>query len=40
MVYDNLKKAIAMDASYKSQAKDDLEFAKFSKTAEFQNAIK
>jgi len=40
MVYDNLKKAIALDASYRAQAKDDLEFAKFAKTAEFENAIK
>jgi tetratricopeptide (TPR) repeat protein len=40
MVYDNLKKAIAQDASFKAQAKDDLEFAKFAKTAEFENAIK
>ncbi|NVN93805.1 MAG: hypothetical protein HXX18_00840 [Bacteroidetes bacterium] len=40
VVYDNLKKAIALDASYKAQAKEDLEFAKIAKTAEFENAIK
>ncbi len=40
MVNDNLKKAIAMDASFRAQAKDDLEFAKYAKTAEFENAIK
>ncbi|MFZ4740892.1 MAG: tetratricopeptide repeat protein [Bacteroidales bacterium] len=40
MVYDNLKNAIAQDASFKAQAKEDLEFAKFANTAEFENAIK
>ncbi len=39
-VYENLKLAIAKDASYRAQAKDDLEFAKFKTTAEFENAIK
>lgn len=40
MVYENLKNAIAKDASLKNQAKDDLEFAKFANNAEFLNAIK
>ena len=40
MVYENLKNAIAKNASYKAQAKDDLEFAKFANNAEFLNAIK
>jgi tetratricopeptide (TPR) repeat protein len=39
-IYSNLKQAVGMDASYKAQAKDDLEFAKFKNTAEFENAIK
>ncbi|MCX6231949.1 MAG: hypothetical protein NTZ33_10435 [Bacteroidetes bacterium] len=39
-IYSNLKQAVAMDASYKAQAKDDLEFVKFKNTAEFENAIK
>jgi len=40
MVYENLKNAIAKDATFRNQAKDDLEFAKFNKNAEFLNAIK
>lgn len=39
-VYENLKNAVNLDASLKNQAKEDLEFSKFSKTAEFLNAIK
>jgi len=39
-VYENLKNAINLDSSLKNQAKEDLEFSKFSKTAEFLNAIK
>ncbi len=39
-VYYNLKKAIAQDASFKAQAKEDLEFAKFANTAEFLNVTK
>ena len=40
LVYENLKNAIALDQSLKQQAKDDLEFAKLSKNAEFLNAVK
>lgn len=40
MVYENLKNAVAKDASLKAVAKEDLEFAKFSNNAEFLNAIK
>lgn len=39
-VFENLKNAINLDSSLKNQAKEDLEFSKFSKTAEFLNAIK
>ncbi len=40
MLYDNLKKAIQADASYRSQAKDDREFLKYFEAAEFKDAIK
>ena len=40
LIYENLPKAIAADASYKNQANDDREFLKYSTSAEFQNAIK
>lgn len=39
-VYENLKNAISLDASLRNQAKEDLEFSKFSKSAEFLNAVK
>jgi len=39
MMLDNLKKACQMDAKYKSQAKDDREFIKFSSSGDFTNAI-
>ncbi len=40
MVYDNLKKAIASDASYKAQAATDREFLRFFDKAEFQAIVK
>ena len=40
VIYENLPKAIAADASYRAQAKDDREFLKFNTSADFQNAIK
>lgn len=40
MIYENLPKAIAAEASYRAQAKDDREFLKYNTTTEFQNAIK
>lgn len=40
MIYENLPKAIALDASYRTQAADDREFLKFNTTSEFLNAIK
>ncbi|MBO4690697.1 MAG: tetratricopeptide repeat protein [Paludibacteraceae bacterium] len=39
-VYSNLKDAIAKDASFKSRAKEDIEFAKFAEEADFQAIIK
>ena len=40
LIYENLPKAIAEDASYREQAKDDREFLKYNENAEFLNAIK
>jgi tetratricopeptide (TPR) repeat protein len=40
LIYENLPKAIAADASYRGQAKDDREFLKYNTSAEFLNAIK
>ena len=39
-VYSNLKEAIAKDASFKTRAAEDIEFAKFAEEAEFQAIIK
>ena len=38
-VYENLKEAIAKDASYKKMAKKDAEFKKYKKTSQFQALI-
>jgi outer membrane protein OmpA-like peptidoglycan-associated protein len=40
MMYDNLKKAIEADASYKAQAKEDREFLKYFNATDFQNIVK
>jgi tetratricopeptide (TPR) repeat protein len=40
MIYENLPKAITLDASYRDQAKDDREFLKWNTGADFLNAIK
>ncbi len=40
MVFENLKKAVAGNASYKETAKEDREFFKYYGNADFQNAIK
>ncbi len=40
MVFENLKKAISGDESYKDKAKDDMEFLKYYSNPDFQNAIK
>ncbi|MFA4853388.1 MAG: tetratricopeptide repeat protein [Bacteroidales bacterium] len=40
LIYENLPKAIAADASYRDQAKDDREFLKYNTGSEFLNAIK
>ena len=40
MLYDNLKKAIAAEPSYKAQAKEDREFFKFFNSTDFQNIVK
>jgi tetratricopeptide (TPR) repeat protein len=40
LIYENLPKAIAADAAYRDQARDDREFLKFNTSAEFLNAIK
>ena len=39
-VYENLKSAIAQDASLKARATQDIEFAKFAEDAEFQAIVK
>ena len=39
-VYANLKSAIAQDASMKTRAAQDIEFAKFAEEAEFQAIVK
>ena len=39
-VYENLKSAIAQDASLKARAAQDIEFAKFAEDAEFQAIVK
>ncbi|MBO4454464.1 MAG: tetratricopeptide repeat protein, partial [Paludibacteraceae bacterium] len=39
-VYDNLKEAIAKDASFKARAQEDIEFAKYAEDAEFQAIVK
>ena len=40
MMCDNLKKAIALDANYRGQAKDDREFLKYFSNSQFTDAIK
>jgi tetratricopeptide (TPR) repeat protein len=40
VVFENLKKAIIADPSYKETAKEDREFLKYYSNADFQNAIK
>jgi tetratricopeptide (TPR) repeat protein len=40
MVFENLKKAISAEASYREMAKDDREFLKYYSNPDFQNAIK
>jgi tetratricopeptide (TPR) repeat protein len=40
LIYENLPKAIAADAAYRDQARDDREFLKYNTSAEFLNAIK
>jgi tetratricopeptide (TPR) repeat protein len=40
MVFENLKKAIAGDGTYRETAKEDREFLKYYSNADFQNAIK
>jgi len=40
MLYDNLKKAIAADNSYKAQAKEDREFFKYFSATDFQSIVK
>jgi tetratricopeptide (TPR) repeat protein len=40
MIYENLPKAIAADAAYRDQARDDREFLKYNTTPEFESAIK
>ncbi|MPM04608.1 hypothetical protein SDC9_50886 [bioreactor metagenome] len=40
MLYDNLKKAIAAEPSYKAQAKEDREFFKYFNSTDFQNIVK
>lgn len=40
MLYDNLKKAIAAESSYKAQAKEDREFFKYFNSTDFQNIVK
>jgi tetratricopeptide (TPR) repeat protein len=40
MVFENLKKAISGDATYRETAKEDREFLKYYSNADFQNAIK
>lgn len=40
LIYENLPKAFAADASYRDQAKDDREFLKYNTSSEFLNAIK
>ena len=40
MVIDNLKVAVAKDASYKKYAATDMEFAKYFKNADFQAVLK
>lgn len=39
MLYDNLKKAIELDPTYKERAKNDLEFYNFTDKAEFQDIV-
>ena len=39
-VYNNLKKAVAMDASLKARAAKDIEFAKFAEDGQFQAIVK
>ena len=40
MIAENLKNAIAADAKYREQAKDDREFLKFFNNAQFMDAVK
>lgn len=40
MMYDNLKKAIAADATFKAQAKEDREFLKYFNATDFQTIVK
>lgn len=40
MMYDNLKKAVAGDPSFKAQAKEDREFLKYFNNTDFQNIVK
>jgi len=40
MVFENLKKAISLDGTYRETAKEDREFLKYYSNADFQNAIK
>lgn len=40
MMYDNLKKAVAEDASWKAVAKEDREFLKYFDNTDFQNIVK
>ena len=39
-VYDNLKAAVAQDASFKARAQEDIEFAKYAEDAEFAEIVK
>ena len=39
-VYDNLKAAVAQDASFKTRAQEDIEFAKYAEDAEFAEIVK
>ncbi|MBI2966785.1 MAG: hypothetical protein HYY40_03095 [Bacteroidetes bacterium] len=39
MVITNLKKAVELDASYRQEALNDLEFAKYKDSADFKNAV-
>jgi len=40
LMYDNIKKAIEADATFRAVAKDDREFLKYSTTGDFENALK